>query len=146
VTVLRFAVPWKPVGVNAQYERHPGGVHKTEAARAFHGAVATYGAKARRASRAETVEVGEVDVIITLHFSSERPDGDGPVKSVLDAMQAPNPRLNLPGASIYRNDNQVRDHLVRKRPGAARDHVEIVVGPAGQVFTLTELLEREHAA
>jgi Holliday junction resolvase RusA-like endonuclease len=138
VTVLRFTVPWRPVGVNAQYGRHPGGVHKTPEAAAFHGAVATYGRKARAAARAAKL-LGDVDVLITFHFDSERPDGDGPVKTVLDAMQDPNPRKGIPGAGIYTNDSQVRDHLVRKRVGARPAHVEVVVGPAGRVFDVAEV-------
>jgi Holliday junction resolvase RusA-like endonuclease len=138
MTVLRFTVPWRPVGVNAQYSRHPGGVHKTPEAVAFHGAVATYGRKARAAARAPKM-LCDVDVLITFHFDSSLPDGDGPVKTVLDAMQDPQPRRGLPGAGIYENDRQVRDHVVRKRVGARPARVEVVVGPAGKVFDVEEV-------
>ena len=144
MTVVRFTVPWRPVGVNAQYERHPGGVHKTEAARDFAGAVAVFGAKARRAVRCATTHE-PVDVLVRFYFASDRPDGDGPVKAVLDALQVPNPRENRPGAGFIENDRQVRDHHVQRRIDRDHPRVEVTVGPAGEVFTLAELLEQERA-
>lgn len=141
MTAVRFVVPLRPVGVNAQYRAHRGGVHKTDAARAFAGAVAVYGAKARRAARVETT-TDPVDVLIRFYFADERPDGDGPVKSVLDALQIPSAKGDHPGAGFIANDRQVRDHHVQRRIDRERPRVEVTVGPAGEVFTLGALLEQ----
>ncbi len=144
MSVLRFSVPWRPVGVNALYERHPGGVHKSDAARDFHGAVATFGRLARRRAGLATIQRPvQVDVLLRFYFANERADADGPIKGALDAMQAPDVRLGRVGAGIYENDNQVRDHLVQKRIDSDAPRVEIAVGLAGEVFTARELLEQE---
>jgi Holliday junction resolvase RusA-like endonuclease len=144
VTVLRFTVPGRPVGVNELYDRTPRGLRKSDAARAFEAVIAHHGTRARRAAKLETL-TGPVDVLITYFFESERPDGDGPTKLVLDALQPmkahPHPAHRRIGAGIVLNDRQVRDHHVRRRVDRERPRVELVVGPAGEVFTLSLVLE-----
>lgn len=149
MTVLRFTVPGKPVTSNEMYRKTLRGMKKTERAWDFALAVAAAGGRAMRAARAEVL-TGPVDVLVTLYLANERPDGDGPIKILFDALQPTrahrHPAHRRIGAGIIANDRQVRDHHVRRRIDRERPRVEVAVGPAGQVFTLAELLEQEHAA
>lgn len=145
--VLRFVVPGKPVSSNEMYRRDRRGfVRKTEAAFAFAHAIAAHGARARKKARAPLL-TGPVDVLITLFLANERPDGDGPVKVILDSLQPSrahrHPAHRRIGAGIIANDRQVRDHHVRRRIDRQRPRIEVAVGPAGDVFTLAEMLEQE---
>jgi hypothetical protein len=144
VTVLRYAVPGKPLSVNELYDWTPRGPKKSAKALAFEQLLAAHGGQALRRARLEPM-LGDVDVLVTYFFDSERPDGDGPTKQVLDSLQPskahPNPKFCRVGAGIVKNDRQVRDHHVRRRVDRERPRVELVVGPAGEVFTLSLVLE-----
>jgi Holliday junction resolvase RusA-like endonuclease len=145
VRVLRYSVPVRPVSVNRNRSGARGRPFaKSQQARDFATALAAFGQQARVRAHA-SVMTGPVDVLITFYFASERPDGDGPVKAVLDSLQQTrahrNPALRRVGAGIIANDRQVRDHHVRRRVDRERPRVELVVGPAGEVFTLALVLE-----
>lgn len=140
MSVLAFTVPGETVSVNRLYERHARGVHKSAEAVAFSTKVAIYGQQARRRARFQTLAC-EVDVLITYYFAHTRPDGDGPTKAVLDALQLTNAKLKRIGAGLVENDNQVHDHHVRKRLDPKHPRTEIIVGPVGEVFTLELLAE-----
>jgi hypothetical protein len=140
MTVLRYVVPGKPLGVNDLYDWTPRGPKKSAKAVAFENLLAAHGGNARRRAHLDPF-VGGVDVLITYFFDSERPDGDGPTKQVLDSLQPTNARLHRVGAGIVKNDRQVRDHHIRRRVDRERPRIELVVGPAGEVFTLSLVLE-----
>jgi Holliday junction resolvase RusA-like endonuclease len=143
VKVIRFAVLGKPISVNQLYRRNRNGsVRKSEEAEAYATLVAARGMDARRRARSETTDE-PVDVELRIFFANERPDTDGPVKLILDALQAPQVTRDVrstrwTGAGIIRNDRQVRNCLVRREVDAARPRVEVAVGPVGEVFTLQE--------
>jgi Holliday junction resolvase RusA-like endonuclease len=100
--------------VNELYGHAPGGrVFKTPKARAYSTLVAFYGRAARQEAGLSTW-LGPVRVGLRFFFGSARPDEDGPVKLVLDALQAPNPKLKRVGAGIVRNDSQVTGHSVAR--------------------------------
>ena len=131
--ILAFTVPVKPVGVNKRLRNIS---LKTPEAIAYFNAVAAYGHVARKRAGWETYD-GPVDVVITYYFQSERPDSDGPDKPTLDALQESNPKVRRVGAGIIRNDKQVYDRIHRRRVDPARPRVEIIIGPAGTVFSAT---------
>lgn len=141
MTALRFVVDGKPCGVNAT---HLGGARpfvKSPEARAFAAKVASRGMAARRcAGWATTSEPVEVE--IRIFFQSERPDTDGPVKAILDALQSSNPKLNRLGAGIIENDRQVKRFLVERVIDREHPRVEVTVGLVGEVFGLAAVLRR----
>src|SRR6266571_612250 len=96
---LSFVIPGDPVGVNRGFTGGERPFAKTPEARVFVEAVATYGALARRAARAEAIEC-PVEVWIRVYFGSDRPDADGPVKPILDALQVPRLSPRRAGAGI----------------------------------------------
>jgi len=114
VNRIAFTVYGKPVGVN---ENHVGGARpfvKSREARAFAAAVANAGLQARVAAGEQTW-LGPVRVRIEVYLENERPDTDGCVKAVFDALQAPNAKLRRVGAGIVRNDRQVVGYQVELR-------------------------------
>jgi Holliday junction resolvase RusA-like endonuclease len=142
VTALRIVVPGKAVSVNRNRMGDRRGLRpfaKTPEAREFHQRVAAYGALARSRARWPTY-LGPVDVAIWVYYDSERPDIDGPEKAILDALQVPNARLNRPGASVYKNDRQVRAKLTVRDVDRANPRVEVVVAPRGELITLGTVL------
>ncbi len=149
MTVLRYVVPVKPLGVNEMYQPLPnGGKRKSAEGVAFAGALAAFGLKARNRARLEPMTC-KVDVLVTYYFQNERPDSDGPDKAVLDSLQTSrahrHPAHRRVGAGIIENDRQVRDRHFRRRIDQAKPRVEITVGPTGEVFSMSELLEQELA-
>lgn len=129
MTAVSFVVPGKPCGVNAT---HTGGARpfvKSREARAFAAKVALMGTLARRRAKWETTS-GPVEVAIRVMFANERPDTDGPVKAILDALQtATNRRI---GAGFIANDRQVRRYTVERFIDRKQPRVEVTVSLAGE--------------
>jgi Holliday junction resolvase RusA-like endonuclease len=149
VTVLRFTIPGRPLGVNELYERSRNGqVRKSDKARAFEQLVALVGTRARRAQGWETT-MRPVEVSLRIFFDSERPDIDGPEKLILDALQAPRahrvPAHRRVGAGIIANDRQVRRKLTEREVDRERPRIEVAVGPVGEVFALATVLRGQQA-
>jgi Holliday junction resolvase RusA-like endonuclease len=135
---VRFVVPGKPCGVNAV---HVGGKRpfvKSREARDFADRLAMHGREARRLARWKITDA-PVEVAIRVHFDSERPDTDGPVKAILDALQSD-------GAGFIENDRQVRAYRVERAIDRERPRVEVTIGPVGSVLTLGTVLRAEHEA
>jgi len=148
--VIAFTIPMEPVGKNDLHRRRKGGaVYKTDAARRFHEAVAAFGLKARRSAGLAIID-NPVEVEIRVFFASERPDGDGPVQIVLDALQlsraSTNPAACRTGAGIYRNDRQVVRYMVERGIDRKRPRVEVRIAPAGELFDLGTLLRGAQSA
>jgi Holliday junction resolvase RusA-like endonuclease len=101
--------------------------------------VAAHGMRARRAARWPTFE-GPVEVELRVFFVDERPDTDGPVKAILDALQPPNPGQHRFGAGIIRDDRQVRRLLVERGVDAKRPRVEVAIAPVGELIALSTVL------
>ena len=126
MSTIEFTVPGKPVGVNDTHVGGRWGFQKKRKAVAFAQLVAAYGLRARRAARWATT-TAPVQVQLRVFFANERPDTDGPVKAVLDALQTPNPKLRRVGAGILENDRQVRRLIVDRDVDRERPRVEVAV-------------------
>ncbi len=125
---LHFTVPGKPCGVNATFTgnwKRPFG--KTREAAEFIESVAFRGLKARREAKWSTTS-SPVDVAIRAVFADEKPDLDGPLKPVLDALQVTNARTGRIGSGIITNDRQVKAILLLRDVDRARPRVEVTVG------------------
>ena len=133
-----FVAPGRPCGVNAV---HVGGKRpfvKSRKARDFATNVALHGLLARKAAHWK-ITTDPVEVAIRIHFADERPDTDGPVKAILDALQAG-------GAGFIANDRQVRAYRVERAIDRDRPRVEVTIGPIGSVLTVADVLHSEHEA
>jgi Holliday junction resolvase RusA-like endonuclease len=115
VSRIAFIAPGKPVSTNATYLRGNGRrLYKSDAAVVF---ATQLQMAARRAMRGAPPLTGSLEVGVTMVFDSERPDIDGPIKPVLDAMQ----RI------VFANDRQVRRLTVERVVDRERPRVEVVV-------------------
>lgn len=113
--MISFVVDAKPVSTNASYKRSKQGrLCKTTAAEIFE---AKLQLAARCVMRGQPPLTGSLSVGIVFHFQNERPDTDGPIKPVLDALQ----RI------VYKNDRQVRRLIVERAIDAKRPRVEVHV-------------------
>lgn len=121
---LTFTIPGEPIGVNRSFVGGKRPFVKTPAARLFAARIAIAGRAARMKAKSETTEA-PCEVSIALFFGSERPDTDGPVKPILDALQKP--MRGRPGAGIYANDRQVVVYHVTRNIDRERPRVEVVV-------------------
>lgn len=121
---LTFTIPGEPVGVNRSFVGGKRPFVKAPAARLFAARIAMAGRAARMKAKCETSEA-PCEVWITLYFGSDRPDTDGPVKPILDALQKP--MRGRPGAGIYANDRQVVAYHVTRNIDRERPRVEVVV-------------------
>lgn len=130
MTTVRFTVPVKPAGANQLYRRSRVGPRKTDVAIQFTNAIASYGARARRAAGAPTL-TGPVEVALRIVFADERPDLDGPVKTILDALQPMrahrHPAHRRVGCGVIANDRQVRRLIVERETDKHAPRVEIAV-------------------
>ena len=119
---VTFLVPVKPVSTNATYRRGRGsGFYKTAEAVAFANAVKLCARKAMSTAN-QAPFTGPVHVTLAFTFPNAASDIDGPVKSVLDALQG----------VVYPNDKRVVTMAVSK-----------VVGDPGSVrVTVREAQER----
>jgi Holliday junction resolvase RusA-like endonuclease len=130
MNTVRFVVPGKPIGVNELYRRARRGLRKTDAAAAYVIQIAAHGQQARRRAGVETFR-GPVNVELRIFFADERPDLDGPVKLILDALQASRAHHNAAhrrvGAGIIENDRQVQRYTVARGTDRAEPRVEIAV-------------------
>ena len=121
---MTFTVPGEPLGVNALWRSQQGRVHKSPKAEQYAQAVMAHAAAARMRAGGDTL-TGPVAVELRVYFGSERPDIDGPVKVILDAMQATTARRT--GASVYLDDRQVHRLLVTRHVDRERPRVEVEV-------------------
>ncbi|HET9554918.1 MAG TPA: RusA family crossover junction endodeoxyribonuclease [Anaeromyxobacteraceae bacterium] len=113
--MISFTCDAKPVSTNASYIRSKQGrLCKTPEAVAFCGRLQL---AARKAMRGAKPLAGSLSVGLTFHFANERPDTDGPIKPVLDALQ----RI------VYVNDRQVRRLVVERAIDKQRPRVEVCV-------------------
>jgi Holliday junction resolvase RusA-like endonuclease len=122
--VIAFVVSGDPVGINATHVGGPRPFVKSHEARAFAQRIAGAGCIAR--GSAPTIR-GPVRVDIDVYFRDERPDTDGPVKAILDALQRPNPRTRRIGAGIIANDRQVVEYVVRRHGDRLEPRDEVTV-------------------
>jgi Holliday junction resolvase RusA-like endonuclease len=130
MSAVSFVVPGKPCGVNAT---HTGGARpfvKSQEARSFAARVALMGTIARRRAKWETTS-GPVEVAIRMVFANERPDTDGPVKAILDALQTATNRRQ--GAGFIANDRQVQRYTVERVIDRKQPRTEVTVRLAGNV-------------
>jgi Holliday junction resolvase RusA-like endonuclease len=130
-SALRFIVPGKPLSVNELYTRtRLGDVRKSDDAKAYAEKVSLLGRAARMRARLETI-TAPVEVTLRIFFQDERPDTDGPVKLLLDALQSPRAsrdcRSRRGGAAIIRDDRQVRRLVVEREIDKKNPRVEVTV-------------------
>lgn len=111
---VSFFAPGKPVSSNGTYRFGSARMWKTKEATRF---IANLQKWARIAMDGRMPEPAYVEVRITFIFADERPDLDGPLKTVLDALQG----------ITYRNDRQVRSLSVQRRTDKTNPGVEITV-------------------
>lgn len=120
-----YVVPVKPAGVNRNGAR-TGAWTKTDAQRDFANALAVYGQQARQRAAWSTT-TSPVEVEIRIHFESEIPDIDSPVKAILDSLEVSRPRLRRPGAGFLANDRQVRRYVVERALDRDEPRIEIAI-------------------
>jgi len=102
---IRFSVPGYPVTTNQAYRRRKGyGMYMTENAKQWKALIGVLG---KRAMAGKAPLEGDIGVSLDLTFDTFRPDVDGPIKLVLDALQG----------IAYKNDRQVRAVSARKFKG-----------------------------
>ncbi len=132
--MISFTLPGEPLGVNALYRsvvvRRRMRVLKSAPGRDYEAALI---AAARSARGTAPTTKRPVAVRIAIFFGSERPDIDGPIKPILDALQAPGkpkpgskrqPRM---GAGVYKNDRQVTRLFVERNVDPGNPRVEVYV-------------------
>ena len=122
---LRFIVPGNPIGINQVFCGGKRPFVKTTRARNFAAAVAHYGRRAWAATDKDMPWQGRATVYIDLFFRDRRPDIDGPIKAILDALQPSRPQRS--GAGIINNDRQVAELHVRRYVDKEDPRAEITV-------------------
>ena len=122
---IAFVVPGSPLSQNRAYRRSiQRRMYKSDEAYAY---TARLIIAAREARNGRAMLTGPVAVSLRVVFDSDRPDLDGPVKLVLDALQEP--RARRPGAGLYANDRQVRRLVVERLVDRFDPRLEVVVEP-----------------
>jgi hypothetical protein len=120
MTVLCYTVPGAPVSTNHGYKparwgnRH--GMVLTPEGEAYKGLLLFYARKAWMRAGRPCLE--SADVTVRFVFKTRRSDADGPVKFVLDSLQA---------AGFVKNDSRVRRITVEKLEPDGKPRTEIEV-------------------
>lgn len=110
---ITLTIKTLPVGINASYKSGKGHFYKSKYAKIAQEAMAW---EIRSQYRGKPLE-GHVGLNIDLILSTDRKDIDGPIKSIMDAMQG----------IIYENDNQVKDLHLTKSTDRTNPRIEITV-------------------
>jgi Holliday junction resolvase RusA-like endonuclease len=115
---LSFVLHGNPLSQNAIYRRGRGKrLYMSDEGRSYIANVGLAATMAIQDLRGPWSQEGRFAVELTMFFSSQRPDGDGPLKPTLDALQK----------IVYDNDRQVTDGAWHRRVDPQNPRLEVRV-------------------